>query len=286
MHPVKITKAHGEKEFFSKEKLVRSLRRSHVSDDVINAVVSEITSQLTEGMSTKEIFRRAFELLRQYTPPHAARYKLKQGINELGPSGFPFEQYVGALLASEGYSVKTGIILQGHCVRHEVDVIAEKDEQYVMVECKYHNAQGIHCDVKIPLYIHSRFLDIDQELKDSAEHSLRQRKMMIFTNTRFTDDAITYGNCIGIRLVGWDYPRGDSLRERVNAAGLHPLTCMTTLTNHEKGLLLEEGLVLCRQIFQKPEILGKIGISSAERQERILNESRLISALPRPNGND
>ena len=48
--------------------------------------------------------------------------KLKQAIMELGPSGFPFEQFVAELLKCRGYQIKVGVIVEGHCVNHEIDV--------------------------------------------------------------------------------------------------------------------------------------------------------------------
>jgi hypothetical protein len=279
MHKVKIIKAFGNTEPFQEEKLIRSLKRSGASNEVTKNVVREITAHLVDGMTTKEIYRQAFELMRQYAPPQAARYKLKQAINELGPSGFPFEQYIAELFKSEGYSVSTGLILPGRCVKHEIDVLAEKGTERLMVECKFHNAQGIYSDVKIPLYIHSRYLDVLDIWKKEDQHEARTHQAVVYTNTRFTDDAITYARCVDIRLVSWDYPTGASLRERVNAAGLHPVTCLTTITGREKQLLLENKVVLCRQMCERPQVLQEIGISSTERLERILAEGHQVCML-------
>ncbi|MCH5685183.1 restriction endonuclease [Niabella sp. W65] len=80
----------------------------------------------------------------------------------LGPTGFPFEKLTAAILESMGYSTRTGVIVPGHCVKHEIDVIATKEEHHIMVECKFHNRQGFVSDVKIPLYIQSRFLDVEK----------------------------------------------------------------------------------------------------------------------------
>ncbi len=67
---------------------------------------------------------------------------------ELGDTGYPFEKFVAALLRSEGYETKVGVIVQGHCVTHEVDVVAENDRHHYMCECKFHNSQGRFCNVK------------------------------------------------------------------------------------------------------------------------------------------
>ena len=41
-----------------------------------------------------------------------------------GPTGFPFEKLTAEILESMGYSTRTGVIVPGHCVKHEIDVIA------------------------------------------------------------------------------------------------------------------------------------------------------------------
>lgn len=57
----------------------------------------------------------------------AIRYDLKRALMELGPSGYPFEKLISDLLRKFGYRTKTNLTLQGKCVSHEIDVIAEKD---------------------------------------------------------------------------------------------------------------------------------------------------------------
>lgn len=62
---------------------------------------------------------------------------------ELGPSGFPFEKFISEILKFQGFAVQVGVIVEGHCVKHEIDVVAEKGEEHFMIECKFHNTQGI-----------------------------------------------------------------------------------------------------------------------------------------------
>ena len=137
-----ITKASGEKAPFSIEKLRNSLRRAGAGKKVIKRIETELQQILYQGISTREIYQKAFSLLKKVSTHLAAKYKLKKAILELGPSGYPFERYVGEILKHEGYRVQVGQIVQGHCVQHEVDVVAEKDDQYFMIECKFHSDQG------------------------------------------------------------------------------------------------------------------------------------------------
>jgi hypothetical protein len=276
MHDIKIIKAFGKKEPFSEEKLKRSLKRSGTSEKIVDEIVGEIIGNLKDGMTTKQIYKQAFDLLKQYSKPYAARYRLKQAINALGPSGFPFELFFAELLKEEGCLTKTGVIVAGHCVQHEIDVIAEKDNQHFMIECKFHNSQGTHCDVKIPLYIQSRFLDVEVNWKKVPGHENKFHQAWLVTNTRFTTDAVAYGLCMGLNLISWDYPLKFSLQDRINASGLHPLTCLISLTNREKALLLNKGIVLCKQLCLNPQLLQSIGIRNEQRIKAILNEGNQV----------
>ena len=65
MHPVLITKADGEREQFDPGKLEQSLERAGASPSVRAHVVDKIVKELRDGMFTEDIYRHAFELLRQ-----------------------------------------------------------------------------------------------------------------------------------------------------------------------------------------------------------------------------
>lgn len=266
-----VTKASGEKALFSSQKLRHSLLKAGASESVIKDVFNELGPQLYEGISTKKIYRTAFNILRKVSKPHAARYKLKEAILELGPSGYPFEKFVSEILKSQGFEVEVGVLVEGHCVKHEIDVVAQKGNQHFLIECKFHNEQGIKCDVKIPLYIQARFQDVEKKWSMLPTHNTKFHQGWLVTNTKFSGDAIQYGTCVGLHLLGWDYPTGGSLNELIDASGLHPITCLTSLTNSEKEKLLERSIVLSKELCDKPQLLAALGISSA-RQERILKE--------------
>jgi hypothetical protein len=160
-------------------------------------------------------------------------------------------------------------------VTHEIDVLAEKGDEHIMVECKYHNLPGNVCDVKIPLYIYARFQDVVTKLKQSTEGKSLHYTGYVFTNTKFSGDAIQYGQCMGLNLVGWNVPFGSSLKDLIEQSELYPLTCLTTLSRAEKKLLLEQGIVLCLELLKAPEMLQKVGIK-VTRFQHILSECRLL----------
>ncbi|MAU16608.1 ATP cone domain-containing protein [Winogradskyella sp. SYSU M77433] len=269
---INIIKHSGEIEPFKSEKLINSLRRAHASEVLIQEIVEHIEATIYEGISTKKIYQMAFRMLKRKSRVSASKYKLKKAIMELGPSGFPFEKLIGKIMEQEGFETKVGVIVQGNCVKHEVDVIAQKDNKHYMIECKYHSDQGRFCNVKIPLYINSRFLDVEKQWERQKGHQTKIHQGGVYTNTRFTTDAIQYGKCTGLIMTSWDYPKGNGLKDRIDQSGLHPLTALTTITKREKTLLLETGTVLCKEVHNNPDLLNQVGIEKS-RHKKILQDS-------------
>lgn len=262
-----ITKASGKIVPYSEEKLKVSLQKAGAQGDVIESVINNIRPKFYRGITTRKIYQLAFNELRQSAGYLAARYHLKRGIMELGPSGYPFEQFIAALLKRQGYTVMTGQKVNGRCVTHEIDVVAEKDKRIFMIECKYHNQPGTFCDVKIPLYIQARFKDVEK-----VENEIKFHQGWVVTNTRFSSDAIKYGTCAGLNLIGWDYPHKESLKSMVDSLGLYPITCLVSLTKVEKQRLLDSKIVLCRELCDNPKILTDINVKPA-RIKSVLEEA-------------
>lgn len=256
-----VIKASGEKELFSDLKLRRSLEKAKASSVVVEKIVRHVRNKLKDGMKTSDIYRYAFSLLCKYDRFTANRYSLKQAIIELGPSGHSFEKLIGELLKTEGFSVEVGKIIQGICVSHEIDVVAEKNESHIMVECKFHNQPGIKSDVKIALYVQARFEDIQKQWQKQPNHSQKFHEVWLVTNTKLTSDATQYASCAGMKAIGWNYPIDGSLQSLIEKAGLHPLTCLTAISSAHKRLLLDKGLVLCREILENKNILQAIGLN-------------------------
>jgi hypothetical protein len=243
---IMVTKASGELQEFSEEKLQASLVKAGADPVLADEIVEHISGQVFEGMGTSVIHDRAFAMLKAHQGVAAARYNLKRAVAEFGPSGFPFERYVARLFDAMGYETAVGVVLQGKCIPHEIDVVLTNGDIHGLVECKFHATPGAKCDVKVPLYVHSRFEDILARRGDASAES----EGWIVTNSRFSDDASVYGACAGLKLLGWNNgPLGESLLRLIDARGLHPVTCLTSLTTERKRELLAAGIVLCRDFL-------------------------------------
>ena len=267
---ITVKKASGEEELFSFHKLRNSLIKSKATTEEADRIVNVLQNKIYQGISTKKIYSMAFRMLKKHAPHIASRYNLKRGLMELGPSGFPFERYISELFKIDGYKTEVGIILNGKCVSHEIDIICKKETSFMLMECKYKNIAGVSIDVKIPLYINSRFQDLlDNNL---LQKPFTNFKGWIVTNSRFTDDALAFGKCKNIEMLGWDHPFNNSLKDIIDKTGLYPLTCLTTLSDEEKKWLLEKEIILAKDIENHQKLLVKAGINSA-RIKTILDES-------------
>ena len=84
-----------------------------------------------------------------------------------------------------------------------------------------------------------------------------------------------YGNCVGLYLLSWDYPKNNGLKDRIDRLGLYPITVSTLLTNREKQFLLSRDIVLCRELIGDVFYLDHLGVSDT-RKEKILNEIKQL----------
>jgi len=269
---MKIVKHSGNIVEFNRDKLKSSLLKSGANKNIVDEVLQTIENQIYEGISTKKIYKLAFALLKKSSNSNAARYNLRASIQLLGPAGFFFEKFIARLFVSQGYLAQTNLFLSGKCVGHEVDVVIKKNDYIEMVECKFHSGKDANSDVKVPLYILSRFND----LKDRS-HKIYSKKDIIsacwiVTNNRFTSDAIAFAKCSGLQLLSWDYPEKFSLRKKIDDQQLYPITCLTTLTIAEKDKLMVLDVILVKEILENLEILERIGISP-NRIKNVLKEA-------------
>lgn len=272
---IDVIKSSGEKAKFSLDKLHNSLKHSGADHNLVAQIVEKVHDELYDGISTNEIYNRAYALLRKNKSVFASKYKLKKAIYELGPTGFPFERFVSAILEYSGYSTEVDVILDGVCVTHEIDVVAEKNGNTTIIECKFHGEEGRNCNVKVPLYIHSRYNDVKAHWAIKKNETKMLDNGWVVTNTRFTEHAINYGKCAGLYLLSWDYPLKDGLKDRIDRLGLYPITVSTLLTKREKQFLLGRDVVLCRQLWKDKFFLDHLGISNT-RKKKILEEIKQL----------
>ncbi len=271
---ITIKKADGTSEYFKIEKLRRSLRRAGARNEEVDQIVGTIVNELYEGMKTQEIYRRAFGLLREAEGTIAARYSLRRALFGLGPSGFPFEKFLARVFQTQGYTTKTGIILEGRCAPHEIDIAAYKADHSFIGEAKFHARPGIKTDLQVALYSYARLLDL-KERSICNEAVCGIKEFWLITNTKFTTTAEHYAECVGLRLLSWDYPKHNNLHDLIQRSRIYPITVVQSLSQSQISTLISYGAIVCQDIVENPRVLRHLHISE-KRQERLLSENKAI----------
>lgn len=265
-----IKKASGDQEAFSSDKLERSLLNAGAKKETILKIVADIEHWIYPGITTRKIYSRAFSLLRNEKTNSPLRYRLKQAILELGPTGYPFEILIGKLFQQMGFSTEVGVVVEGKCVTHEMDVIATKENIQHLVECKYHIEQGKQVSVQVPLYVRSRVNDIIDKRLEMLKYQGFSFIGWVITNTRFSSDSIQFGICSGLNLIAWNYPAGNGLQEKIEKFKLYPITVLRNLTINEKQYLLDHGFVLCSQLLDNPGSLNYFEFSKSKSNKLMI----------------
>lgn len=269
---MKIVKYTGNIVDYDPSKLKQSLLKSGANNLVVDDVLQTIEKEIYEGISTKQIYKMAFNLLKKASNSHAARYNLRAALQLLGPAGFFFEKYIARLFEAEKYQTITNLFLTGKCVSHEIDIAIKKNDIISMVECKFHSGRETNSDVKVPMYILSRFNDLKDRKHPVFSAKDEISKCWIVTNNRFTSESVIFATCSGLNMLSWDYPKNNNIRTKIDGNFLYPITCLTTLSSAEKEKLLILDVILVKEIINNSECLEKIGLS-ANRIKNVFKEA-------------
>lgn len=236
-----IVKSDGRSVPFNFGKVKATCIRAGASNKLATQVAKKISEKIYPGIHTRQIYRMVLEALAiddQNVVGH--RYRLKESIMQMGPAGFPFENYVSAILAACGFDIKSHRSkVKGTCVTHEIDIVATNGNMNkYMIECKFHNSSGIYTGIKEALYTHARFLDLKGQFD----------KEMLVCNTKVSDDAITYGKCVDQEILSWRYPEGKGLEKIIEDKGLYPITILG-LNKKELQKLSESNMMLAKDLL-------------------------------------
>jgi len=270
-----VTKADGTVEEFDPNKLRKSLKKSGARHDAIETIVREIEKTAHDGMRTQEIYRHAFSLLRGTKTEVVARYALRRALFNLGPTGFPFEAFLGRLFETEGYKTLTGINLVGRCAVHEIDLAAYRQDHSFIAEAKFHARPGIKSDLQVAMYSYARLLDLAEQ-KICNEDVCGVKNLKLITNTKFTTAAIKYADCVGVDLMAWDFPKENNLFSLIDKTKLFPVTALTSLSVAQKKQFLNAGLIVASDVFEKTDVLSQLGLP-AKKLEALISEARQLS---------
>lgn len=271
---MKLIKDNGEETVFDEDRFKTSLLKSGAPEHQVDRVLKEILKKMYEGMTTRQLYQWAHELLRNYSNAYAARYSLKKALIKLGPAGYYFEKWIAKFLEHMGYRTLHSMHIAGHAVTHEADVIAGKDGQLVWIECKFRNTGETRISVTTPMYVLSRVKDISDKKYRFWDEEMEFTSGMLVTNSYFTQDSIDFSKYYGLELLSWDYPAGRGLKNLIDMKGLYPITCLTTLSEDQQGLLLKKNIILVKELRNRVEETGLKDTRALEEEiEGLLKDS-------------
>lgn len=271
---IKVENLEGEIEPFSTQKIYRSARNAGASKKIAEEITKEIEKKAYQGIKTEKIFREIKKILKEKDYQTFVKFDLKKAIKRLGPTGFPFEQYVKSIFQNRGFKTKTNLRLKGKCCRYEIDFLAEKGEKIYVGECKYRNLFESSVDVNFALINYARFLDVK---KNKLFEKFSQVDTILVTNGKFTKKAIRYSNCVKADLLGWKYPRNRGLEKIVEEGNLYPITILPSLSKKaiesfllEKKMLAEDLLKLNLENFSSKSKVSLKELKKLKKEAEIL----------------
>ncbi len=269
---MQVKKYSGKLVEFDVNRLKDSLSKSGATPDVVDEVWDAMKPMVYDGISTRDLYKLAFRLLKREADSFAARYSLKRALRDLGPAGYYFEQWVAKLFQHAHYQTITSQLLVGNSVTHEVDVVAQKADELLLVECKFRNTVDAKITVTTPMYFLSRVKDFEGREFSFFGKPMQFTAGWLVTNAYMTTDSIDFGKYYGLNLLSWDYPADSSIKRRVDNAGLYPLTCLTTITKSEKDTLLKQGCILVKDLVDNEAQLESLDCAPRKRR-RIIQEA-------------
>ena len=122
------------------------------------------------------------------------------------------------------------------------------------------------------MYLLSRVKDISLKKYNlfGKEHQFTQG--WLITNAYLTTDSIQFGEHYGIKMLSWDYPAKQSIKNLVDQKALYPITCLTTITKREKDYLLDRGCILVKDLYERPELLENNHVINPRNKSKIFSE--------------
>jgi len=247
-----VINSGGEGEPFSFKKVYQSAKRVGASESLARRIAENVAKTVYPGIKTSEIFNKVKSLLLKEDFRTAIRFSLKKAIQKLGPTGFPFEKYVGAIFKSFGFEVKLNQYLPGLCLKYEIDFLAQKRDLLYIGECKYRNLlqeKAIHSNVILANF--ARFLDLKEGifLKEKKFRNFKIKPILV-TDAKFTLDAIRFSQCQDIEFLGWRYPKNKGLEYYIESQNLYPITILPSLKNYLAEIFVAKKIMLVKDLLK------------------------------------
>jgi hypothetical protein len=267
-----VKKFDGSKQEFDKNRIINTCLRNGASQETASEIANRIEKEIYDGTRTKDILRLIWKYLTRHHPESRSRVDLRSALSLLR-SKPDFEKYVSLILENLGYSVQSNVILKGRCIEHEIDAIAKKAERILYVEIKHHDRPHTFTPLDVPMKVWAVLQDLTEGRK-LGYHNVNFAKALILCNTKFTDHARTYADCMGIGLIGWRSRGTNGLADIIERRKLYPITVLKEVDRRLQRLFVDNGILLLLQLTrQDAEILTKKRIISSSQLSSLRSKS-------------
>lgn len=275
MPAVFVTKFDGTIQPFQKEKIVNTCLRMGATKEDAEKVADIIERKVYDGITSKKILQMIFRYLKKYCPAVGHQICLREAISILRPKP-DFERFVHSLLEEHGYEVTPNQIIRGKCVEHEIDGIARKKNETILVEIKHHYNHHTYTGLDVGRIARATFEDLEEGFEQGL-NSVEFTGIMIVCNTKLTEHAKEYAKCRGIMHIGWKTPPDHGLDRMIEEKKLYPITLLKKLSKRDGTKLLDEGLITLKQLVdcKASELSRKTGIQK-DRLQAIVGEAKEI----------
>jgi hypothetical protein len=251
-----VTKMDGSLQRFDRQKIVRTCMRMGATADVAESIAGDIERRAYDGMPTRTIIRSVLAHMRRHVPKFNYMIDLREAICRVRPKP-DFEMFVAQLLRAYGFKVRSNQIVNGMCVDHEVDAVAEKvagkspakcKRETFYVEVKHHYKSHTYTNLGVFLEVKASFDDLVQGYA-AGKNRIPFKGAIVVSNTKLSDHARRYSECAGIMAIAWKTPAEKGLERMIDEKKLYPLTIVRGLSPSDQARLGDAGIVTLKQLL-------------------------------------
>mgnify|MGYP000707545939 FL=1 len=243
---IRVRKFDGSLELYDQSKVVRTAIRMGLDKKAAEELADEISSKVYDGIPTSEILSLIHDLASKIRPELKYVENLREAISAMRPKP-DFEEYVRIVLKAAGYMVEPGRVLEGRCIDHEIDGIAFKDDEVVIVETKHHVNPHAYTGLDTVLQLWAALEDL-KEGHRLGFHNYPFTSALLVCNTKISMHAERYARCKGMKYMVWNYPRAFALRDIIASHKIYPITMLKTLSRNQIAKLGDMGIVTISQL--------------------------------------
>lgn len=259
-----VKKADGTLENFDGGKILKTCSRAGLEDRDCATVLQHVKQKAYDKIPTNILLKIILKEIGKHSKPGAMKYNLRAALASLSPEGIFFEKYMEKILEEYGYSVEHSKIVKGVCAEHEVDLIAGKGSEKIMVECKHHRNHHTFAGLGEAMITWASFED--------TKNKNNFTEAWLVCNTKISEHASRYAGCKNLNVVCWD----NKLNEMIESKKLYPVTILGSMAGNSIEKAFNSNILTVKDVISADSsTLIKV---FGEKYQKALGEARLILA--------